>query len=213
MNFYFSEYPVPKGNPKSVDDWFNYGKKCLWSLFKFLDPTLSDSLYRKGNEFFEYRPMKKNEIIINIGDVADSFFYIIKGSVQQTMIENENKIIVNLLSEGNIVTSVNSFFTNEPSVTSLEALENGHLLELKKVKLNLLINSEFNAQILHLFNIIMGAAFRHIEKNSLMLKMNNTTKLEYLNKEYPSIFERFKYKDIAKFSNMKLETMSRLRNK
>ncbi|MGB0847378.1 MAG: Crp/Fnr family transcriptional regulator [Thiolinea sp.] len=76
------------------------------------------------------------EVLANVGDVGDSFYMVIAGSIQLFQIEGEKEFEVGELAAGSLVGEM-SFFDQKPRTVRLTSANNGaRLLEINRQMYN-----------------------------------------------------------------------------
>ena len=156
---------------------------------------------------------KKNERLLSEGEKSDSIYFIISGAVRVFYLNKEG-IETNtwFLFENELVISVFSFFTSQPSFEYIETLEDSVFIALKKDKLDWLYEHfvEFNIigrRLTELYYIRNEA-----QANSLRM-FSAKERYEQLVQAQPLILQRVSLSHISSYLGISRETLSRIRKK
>ena len=82
---------------------------------------------------FEERAVGRKEVLLPTGTVADSVFYIQRGLLRESFVEDGKDVTVQFFFEGQAVASIESFWNGTPSEVSIESVEPSVLKVFKKV--------------------------------------------------------------------------------
>ncbi|SOD20253.1 Crp/Fnr family transcriptional regulator [Pedobacter xixiisoli] len=156
---------------------------------------------------------KKNERLLSEGEKSDSIYFIISGAVRVSYLNKEG-IETNtwFLFENELVISVFSFFTLQPSFEYIETLEDSTFIVLKKDKLDWLYEHfvEFNIigrRLTELYYIRNEA-----QANSLRM-FSAKERYEQLIQHQPKLLNRISLSHISSYLGISRETLSRIRKK
>ncbi len=156
---------------------------------------------------------KKNERLLSEGEKSDSIYFIISGAVRVFYLNKEG-IETNtwFLFENELVISVFSFFTSQPSFEYIETLEDSVFIALKKDKLDWLYEHfvEFNIigrRLTELYYIRNEA-----QANALRM-LSAKERYDLLLQTQPHLLQRVALGHIASYLGISRETLSRIRKK
>ncbi|HQW12863.1 MAG TPA: Crp/Fnr family transcriptional regulator [Saprospiraceae bacterium] len=211
MNYYNIRYSDETCGGKSDIVWREFGIQQLANLYKYFGFVISDELIPLIVNNVEYKVIPKNENIIKEGEMCDLLFFLISGTVKQHVLIQGNRQVVHLLDEGNLFSSVNSFFINEPSEISATTCEKCRFLIIRKDNYQKIINSVYKSDMERFTRQVLVFMLQNQNKNKALLYLNSKEKIIFLMNEFPGIFDKFKMKDIASFASIKIETLSRAR--
>ncbi|KKO89131.1 cyclic nucleotide-binding protein [Sphingobacterium sp. Ag1] len=174
-----------------------------------MSPELRAALY--SNTYLQ--KLNKRHILLDIGEIQKSLFFIIKGAIRSSYLDSSGKDTTSwLLFEGDIAISVYSFFSQNPSFEVLETLEDTSLLVLSHDKLMRLYQEfpEFNyiGRILTESYYIKGE-----EKANELRVFSATERYQHLIKKYPSIVARIPLGMISSYLGITQSILSRIRAK
>lgn len=156
---------------------------------------------------------KKNQRLLSEGKKSDSIYFIISGAVRVFYLNKEG-IETNtwFLFENELVISIFSFFTSQPSFEYIETLEDSVFIVLKKNKLDWLYENyvEFNIigrRLTELYYVRNEA-----QANSLRM-LSAKERYEQLIRTQPQILQRVSLSHVSSYLGISRETLSRIRKK
>jgi len=126
-------------NEESVDsiEFWNYFQGCLQGYSSLLFQSLSDSEIQDLIQSQKISNYSSQKIILKEGDEGDSFFVILKGSVEIYRIHNKKKYSLRILGKGDLFGEM-AFLCNEKRGANIIALEKTEILVLSPKKLQIL---------------------------------------------------------------------------
>ncbi len=156
----------------------------------------------------------KNSYIIQIGDIANELYILLKGAVVSYYINYEgNTYNKNIFLEGNFVGSTVSYLTQSPSKFVLEAIEETELFCFDYQKFRALINSDTDMKDFYISylenNWIIEKEKREV---SIVLEDAETRYLSLINSS-PGIENRIPLRYIASNLGITPTQLSRIRKK
>lgn len=184
-------------------------------LFKVFSPmgTLSDGLRDAIVRNSKIIEVAKKQKLLGEGEKSDSIYFIISGAARIFYLNKEG-IETNtwFLFENELLISVYSFFTSQPSFEYIETLEDCILITLKKEKLDWLYENyvEFNIigrRLTELYYVRNEA-----QANSLRM-LSAKERYEQLIRTQPQILQRVSLSHVSSYLGISRETLSRIRKK
>jgi CRP-like cAMP-binding protein len=159
--------------------------------------------------FLYVKKVKKKETLLTEGYVCKTIYFVRKGAVKQYYLSDGKEFIQNFYFEGNMACLFDSFLTQTPSNSYLEALEGSELWVLsyhnfKKIRE---ASPEFNLQL----TLCMSKMNTH--RINLLLLSDAMLRYQRFLKEEPGIQNRVPQYMIASYLGMTPETLSRIRKK
>jgi CRP-like cAMP-binding protein len=184
-----------------------------------------DLLYKKINEkiklteeefelckpLFSRRRLRKRQFILQEGDVSKYNIFVGKGLLRSyTIDEKGNEHILQFAFEGWWTADLSSFFTDEPSLFNIEALEDSELLLITRPLWESLLDKV--PPIERYFRILIQNSLIATQRR-LMGSLTETAEQKYLTfiKAYPESVQRIPQHMIASYLGITRETLSRLR--
>jgi len=152
------------------------------------------------------RMLRKNEVILNEGDICQSFYYILSGSFFQFVCNGTTETIIDLHLPKEWMFNHQSLIGQVPSNTTIKAFANAEVMELSLYSLhNLIAKSQSFLNLGRIFNQTDSRTF--LFDNSL----DPAQKYEYVKNIKPHIAQVFPVKMIASYLKIAPETLSRVR--
>ncbi|MCZ4225452.1 Crp/Fnr family transcriptional regulator [Pedobacter rhodius] len=182
----------------------------LFSLFNSIYP-LSEELKAaiiKNSEVIEAHKKVK---LLSVGERSNTIYFIVKGAARIYYLNKEGKETNTwFLFENELLISVYSFYTGNPSFEYIETLEDCKLIAVKRDKLDemYLKYMEFN------FSGRKLTEFYHMrnEMQANDLRMYSAKeRYEHLIERNPQLFQRVSLGHIASYLGISRETLSRIR--
>ena len=172
---------------------------------------LSDEEFQTLASKFHPVSFDKKTKVVEIGDIATTIYFVIKGITRRYFYRGKQEVITHLVTENGIMGSVISFLTGEPSRYILETIEPVTALAISKQDLEGLFLSDkkwekFGRKILTSF-------FLQIEYRNLD-NIRFSTKERFINfmKQNPDLVMRVPQKYLASYLEIQPETFSRLKH-
>jgi len=184
----------------------------LFSVFEKMG-ELSTALKEAIVEQSKIMSLDKNQKVLSEGEKSDRIYFIVSGAVRVFYLNNEG-VETNtwFLFENELVISVYSFFTSQPSFEYIETLEDSIFIVLRKDKLDWLYEHfvEFNVigrRLTELYYIRNEA-----QANSLRM-FSAKQRYEQLIQNQPQLLNRISLSHISSYLGISRETLSRIRKK
>lgn len=183
------------------------------ALIHFLQqaPQLSANGIECTADQFKYKEIKKGQLFLKEGRVADEYLFLEKGFIRSYLFDTEgNEITLNFYLPGELVFEVASFFQRIPSQENFEAVEDCIGWALTYEKLNNLFHTlpefrEFGRSVL-----VKGFAAFKLRTLSMMNKTAEE-RYEMLISSRPQIFHHASLKHIASYLGITDTSLSRIR--
>jgi len=173
--------------------------------------TLSEEEFEVCKTLFTPKKVRKKQFMLQEGDVSKYQIFVTSGLLRSYTIDDKGaEHILQFALEGWWTADLYSFFTEEPSLFNIEALEDSELL---------LINRPSWEKLLEKLPVL-ERYFRILIQNSLiatqrrlMESLSETAEKKYLKfmKMYPESIQRVPQHMIASYLGITRETLSRLR--
>ncbi|MDO6434852.1 Crp/Fnr family transcriptional regulator [Flavitalea sp. BT771] len=173
--------------------------------------TLTEEEFNLCKTLFSPKKLRKKQYILQEGDVCKYNIFVTKGLLRSYTIDDKgNEHILQFALEGWWTADLYSFFTEEPSLFNIEALEDSELLLITRPSWESLLQQipafERYFRILIQNNLIAT-------QRRLMESLSETAERKYLKfmKTYPESVQRVPQHMIASYLGITRETLSRLR--
>lgn len=170
---------------------------------------------RKWTRFERYfQPLRASAktLLLAEGKVSRQMFFVETGSLRTWVNVDGRDITTQFFFEGDMVSSIESFRTNKPSLYSIESIEPCLLQTISQEDFNALLSEmpELKDELLdHLFfrlNSIQTQSFTY-------LKNNPEQRYAELILQYPHIVKRVPQHHIASYLGITAVSLSRIRNR
>jgi CRP-like cAMP-binding protein len=172
---------------------------------------LSDPLLEFLNDRLETRTYNAGELLLREGQVSSFIAFIEKGMVRSYYYKDTEKLTSWFMKEGDVIISVESFFSQIPSSECIEALEpvTVHAISYDDLQYAYRYFPEFNVhgRVLTEKYYVLSE-----ERLHMLRKRTSKEKYNYLLEKHPDILSRARLGDIASFIGVNLETLSRIRS-
>jgi len=152
------------------------------------------------------RIFRKNEVLLNEGEICRSVYYILSGSFFQFLSNEITETIIDLHLPKEWMFNHSSLIGQTPSNTTIKAFSKADVIELSLNNLhNLIAKSQSFLNLARIFNQADNRTF--LFDNSL----NPAQKYKYITDVKPLISQVFPVKMIASYLKIAPETLSRVR--
>lgn len=156
---------------------------------------------------------KKNEVLVNIGEVNQYMNFIEKGCVRMFYMRDDGlELTRNISFENQFATGLNSFISQQPSDEALQIMEDTTLFRISRKDFYYLLNmigsweKFFRKYLEYAYLNNLGIYQRGIMKDA-------AERYSELLAKNPDVVRRLPNKIIASYLNMSPETLSRLKSK
>lgn len=154
--------------------------------------------------------LEKNTVLVKEGQYSDKAYFIFKGCARAYYLKDGKEITDWFAFEDEFISSIISFFTNQPSPHYIDLLEDSVLIELDRNKLEALADKYHEFERL-IRIVVTKTMLKQQEKISSMQFYNAEKKYENMLTIRPDISQRVPLTYIASYLGITLETLSRIR--
>jgi len=190
----------------------------MFSKFKlalYSDIGNNPELWSQIKEFGKIRNLKKNEYLLEAGQVCNHGYFLNKGSLVKTFLNLNGKEIVQgfyIDEDYAFVSEVVSYFSLKESDFELKAIENCEIIEFSKMQMDYLINNF--QEFAMFFHKVTASSYQNLYMFSAMrLSLNAEDFLKFLYNHHPTYLRRIPDKYIAQFMGVSKEWLSKLKKK
>ena len=186
-------------------------------MFELLYKKITEKIPLSEEEFevckalFTPRKVRKKQFLLQEGDVSKYQIFVNKGLLRSYTIDDKGaEHILQFALEGWWTADLYSFFTEEPSLFNIEALEDSELLLINRPSWETLL--EKLPVLERYFRILIQNSLIATQRR-LMESLSETAEKKYLKfmKMYPESIQRVPQHMIASYLGITRETLSRLR--
>lgn len=166
--------------------------------------------YLKG--ILESKNIRKKTLILKKGQVAGSIYFIEKGLVRCFYMKQQKEVCSWFMKEGDVIVSVESFFTQKPSYESIQTLEDTILHYISYNELQFIYHNfpEFN----FIGRVLTEKYYALSERRLHSLRMQQATeRYQWFLKESPELIQRISSTLLASYLGITLETLSRIKSR
>ena len=152
------------------------------------------------------RHLKKNEILLEAGQICSSIYFLVSGSFYQYRIIDIDQNIIELHIENEWFLNYSSFISQKPSIDTIKAYEDSEILEMTVYSLHNLI--KISPIFFQLGKLLQPTTLRTQFFDDAMTP---TKKYNYVLEFRPQLLQKFPLKYIASYLKIAPETLSRVR--
>lgn len=183
---------------------------CL-DFFQYIHPLKPASI-EALLPCFSLKNFTKKEFLVKQGQVSDELNFVYSGSVREFFEDNDaNETNTWFGLENSVAISTYSFFSQKPSLTNIQALEDVQAVVVKHSDLHKLFDQFHDIE--RLGRLIVEQYLVQIEEIKIMLQtLSARERYEYMLQHKPEFVQRIPLKYLASFLGIQLETLSRVRN-
>ncbi len=183
---------------------------CLF-FFQYIHP-LKPASVEALLPCFSLKNFTKKEFLVKQGQVSDELNFVYSGSVREFFEDNDaNETNTWFGLENSVAISTYSFFSQKPSLTNIQALEDVQAVVVKHSDLHKLFDQFHDIE--RLGRLIVEQYLVQIEEMKIMLQtLSARERYEYMLRHKPEFVQRIPLKYLASFLGIQLETLSRVRN-
>jgi CRP-like cAMP-binding protein len=163
-------------------------------------------------DVFRFRQYKKKDILAQKGKIVDSAFFIYEGSLRLFFNEKGVEVTGNISTEGEFLSSHESFFSQLPSKYNVEAIEDSVVLEIK--------TNDFIQEAIKnpkVFQVAMKILEQRLTKArdtiEMLVTLNPQERYLKILNESPIWINRFPHHVIASYIGISPVSFSRIRKR
>lgn len=186
-------------------------------MYQLLHDKINAIVPLTGAEFdycktvFIPKKLRKRQYLLQEGDTCKYQAFVEKGLMRSyTIDEKESEHILQLAPEGWWIADLSSYLTGEPSLFTIDALEDTELLLITRPSWEGLMQKI--PKLEHYFRILIQNHLIATQKR-LMQSLSETAEEKYhrFTQTYPGCVQRVPQHMIASYLGIKRETLSRIR--
>lgn len=174
--------------------------------------TLDDEEKELIHTKFQSRLYRKRQFILQEGDVCKTYNFVVSGCLRMYKVdENGSNHIIQFATENWWIADLGSFYSQEPSEMSIEAIEDTTVLQIKHEDILDLytISAKFN----RLFRVLVEKSLIDLQHRLLQnLSSDARLRYEYFLAKYSDLVNRIPNTYIASYLGITPEFLSKIRN-
>lgn len=159
-----------------------------------------------------HKRFSKKDFLVKQGELSSELYFVYSGGVREFFEDNNaNEINTWFGFENSIAISNYSFFSQKPSLTNIQAIEDVETVVIKHGDLQKLFNQFHDIE--RLGRLIVEQYLVQIEEMKVVLQtLSARERYAYIMTHNPEFVQRISLKHLASFLGIQLETLSRVRN-
>lgn len=171
----------------------------------------SEDEIENGLSCFKPKSLKKNDILIQAGQVCDWIAYVNSGVLRNFYISSKDEEVTYCMTFPNkFITAYSSFITQEKTFENIHAITDSEILIIKKEQYSKLIDSSKNW--LRFSGIFAEQSYIEMENRLLIFQMESAEKrYENLMINHPDYLQNVPLKFLASYLGITPRHLSRLR--
>jgi CRP-like cAMP-binding protein len=182
-------------------------------LNKLIDKIKSDkSNWEKFRDLFKEKEIPSKTILLFEGEIAAWAHFIKKGCLREWFNKDGKDITFQFFFEGQVVASIDSFMSGQPSIYTLESIEPSTIISISKENFEQLklVYPEFKEG----FQKFIFQRFQNYSRLFLSrIKDTPRERYEDLIKNHPEIIKRIPQHYIASYLGITPISLSRIKNR
>lgn len=159
---------------------------------------------------WEKKEFRRNEFLKIAGSTDTSIYFIEKGSVRIFMTDEHEERIIRFGYTGNIIVSLDSFLSGNPSDLYIQAIKRTSVKVASKKDFYEFIQSD-EANMKFWMHILEDLVLQQLEREKDLLINAPGKRFERVLNRSPRLFQEVPNKYIANYLRMSPETLSRLK--
>lgn len=185
--------------------------QSLLHTLKAVHP-ISSALEKHLEKVLLNKHFKKDQYLLKAGVVCSHIYFIESGIIRSFYDHHDNEINSWFFSEGDVIISVQSFYTREQGSECLQALEPTQTWYVSYDDLQFIYHNfpEFN-----FIGRVLTEKYYALSEQRLvaMRKQTATERYHHLLKTNPNLIQRVSSKNIASYLGISAETLSRIKKR
>lgn len=174
---------------------------------------LDNADVKRIDDYFEFQPLKKNDIFLNAGEVCKYIYFVKKGILRTFHINSNGTEFTRLIvKENQFCTVLISFQEKIASPAFIQALEDCVLLRISQENFLRFVSQSENAKKIYTTILEEFQNFQ-IKRLEFLTQYSPQEKTEIFIKENPELESRITDKIIASYLQITPETYSRCKKK
>lgn len=188
-------------------------KRYLEYLFRYLHrfmPLTDDEILELLN-YCEFRHFDKKKIIVHEGETENYLSMVLEGLAMKSVKVRKSEAILQLATEGHVISAEMSFLTRTPSQVIIKTLEPTMLLSISYDKMQQALVHYPPGEMLGRMILERMYIIKDERKFTWQAKDMRQRFLDYI-EHHPHMLQRVPQKYLASYLNIKPETFSRLKH-
>jgi CRP-like cAMP-binding protein len=163
--------------------------------------------------YLTVKKIRRRQYLLQEEDVCKWVAFVEKGAMRLYRVnEDGSEHIVAFALEGSFITDLYSFLTNEPSMYSIDAIEDSELVLITKTASDELRRQSSKYQEF-IFQVTSEAYIQLEKRITSIISLSLEERYKELTANYPDIIQRVPQHMIASYMGLNPETLSRVRKR
>lgn len=154
--------------------------------------------------------IERNEFLKVKGSIDTNVYYIESGSVRIFVSDDEEEQIIRFGYKDNLIVSLDSFLTGQPSRFFIQAIKKTTLRIITKQQFDAFVNESEENRLLWT-KILEGLVLQQMEREIDILTSSPKERYQRVLERSPQLFQEIPHRYIANYLRMSAETLSRLK--
>lgn len=170
------------------------------------------NIWENHRDFFKQQDCKPKTVLLKEGEISKKIYYIEKGCLRVWFNNEGKEITFQFFFEGQFFSGIESFWTNQPSLYTIETIEACTVHSITKKDFQTIYNS--SEKIRQEFELYIFK--RLISYQRLFLsRIKDSPEKRYIQllEDHPSILQRIPQHYIASYLGITPVSLSRIRNR
>jgi CRP-like cAMP-binding protein len=183
---------------------------CI-QFFQQIHPLKAESI-KAVLSILSEKNFARKDFLVRQGEISTELYFVYSGCVREFFEDaNANEVNTWFGFENSIAISTYSFFSQKPSLTNIQAMENTKTIVIKHEDLQSLFDQFHDIE--RLGRLIVEHYLVQIEEIKVILQtLSAKERYAYILTHKPEIIQRIPLKHLASFLGIQLETLSRVRS-
>jgi len=175
--------------------------------------NLTDDEWAFALSHYKPKITKRNEILLNQGDISQYLYFVAKGCLRVYLIDAAgNESTRFLIFEGRMGTAFPSFVLQQPSVAAIQSIEASEVLMISYHDYQLLLNVIPGME--RMVRVDLEREYiEAIVRIESLISMDAKERYNMLIQKTPKVIQRLPNKIVADYLGISQETLSRLKSK
>ena len=173
---------------------------------------LSDGLKKYLLDHLKIKQLSKKQYLLRAGHVSRYIYFIDTGLLKCFYISNNTEVCSWFMKEGDVIISVESFFTQKPSYEAIQAIEDCELYFIEYDELQFIYRHfpEFN----FIGRVLTEKYYTLSEQRLYSMRMQRASeRYQYLLDHFPELVKRVASKYLASYLGVTEVTLSKIKGK
>jgi CRP-like cAMP-binding protein len=193
-----------------------YSALLMYSLYfqnihKRVSLTDADEELIKG--YLTLKKIRKKQYLLQEGDICKCVAFVEKGAMRLYKVDEDgSEHIIQFAVEGQFITDLYSFLTNEVSMCNIDAIEDSELVLITRTASDELRKRSPQYQEF-IFQLTSEAYIQMERRMASVISLSPEERYRELTTEYTDIVQRLPQHMIASYMGLSPETLSRIRKR